>query len=170
MKKILFIIIILVIIPYRITLADQANNGYINIPSFDKIYKLNSIRWFFKAEDNINFKKMELNTNGWHFINPYFPWQMNSAEHSGYHGNAWYRLNIGINSLDPKTKYGLWLPYCYRSVQIYLNGNFIYETRNFSPTGETPLLGSKPVIANYHIICPYNLSLFNDVTKSTYFP
>ena len=24
--------------------------------------------------------------------------------------------------------------------------------------------------ANYHIICPYNLSLFNDVTKSTYFP
>ena len=143
-----FSLILLLVCPVNTLKANsQADEGTIEIPSLNEVHNLSEHKWFFKAEDNFIFKDFSVDTRSWLLNNPVYPWISYASEVSDYHGNAWYRLNLYIYEFDKIGKYGIMLPYSYGSVEFYMNGHLIAETRKFSLDGKTPQIGSKPVLA-----------------------
>ena len=116
------------------------DDGTIYIDS-DKVTEL-SDKWFFKAEDNLKYKEININTSDWAFNYPHFPWRR-QKEFENYYGNAWYRLNFYINKI---TDLDIYIPCHDDGAQFYLNGTFLLETRPFSKEGTLPLILGKPDI------------------------
>ena len=142
--KNLFLGLLLALSVQNLNAHVKINEGSIEIPNLNEIHNLGDKRWFFKAEDNLTFKDISIDTSSWFLVKPIYPWISYGKEFSEYNGNAWYRVNIEINKPESAEKYGILLPYSYGSVQLYLNGHFITETRKFSIDGKTPLMGGKP--------------------------
>ncbi len=114
--------------------------GTIYIDS-DKVTEL-SDKWFFKAEDSLQYKEININTSDWTLNYPHFPWRR-LKEFKNYYGNAWYRLYFYS---DKTTDLDIYVPSHDNGAQFYLNGTFLLETRPFSKEGRTPLILGKPDI------------------------
>lgn len=127
-----------------INAESQVDNGSLNIPSLNKAYNIVIRNWFFKAEDDLSYKEISVDTSNWKLGLPHLPIDMLSRESKEYYGNAWFRLNIHINELDKEKKYAIMLPYTKGGLQVYINGRFITENREFSADGKTPHAGGKP--------------------------
>lgn len=124
----------------------QKGDGNIYISSLDEVYNISNRNWFFKAEDNLEFKEVKQDTQSWYAFKPTSPWQVHAKDISDYQGNAWYRLNIHIDELDQENEYGLILPYSYGSCQVYINGQLVSTAGKFYTDGKKSEVGSKPTI------------------------
>ncbi|MGA3263009.1 MAG: hypothetical protein ABSC47_03075, partial [Terracidiphilus sp.] len=51
--------------------------------------------WKFKAGDDLNWAKPDLDDKGWMGIWPYYSWDIQNIE---YHGSAWYRVTFTVPS------------------------------------------------------------------------
>ncbi len=137
--KYFFLLLIIFFISGNCLFANP-DDGTVYIDS-DKVTEL-SDKWFFKAEDNLKYKEININTSDWAFNYPHFPWRR-QKEFENYYGNAWYRLNFYVNKI---TDLDIFVPLHDDGAQFYLNGTFLQETRPFSKEGTLPLISGKPDI------------------------
>jgi two-component system, sensor histidine kinase ChiS len=135
-----FLIFLIIFFISRNCLFANNDEGTIYIDS-DNVNEL-SDKWFFKADDNPQYKEININTSDWTFSYPHFPWRR-IKEFENYYGNAWYRLNFYVNSI---TDLDIYVPLHDDGVQFYLNGTFLLETRHFPKEGIPPLIAGKPDI------------------------
>ncbi|MBN2040177.1 MAG: hypothetical protein JW864_09060 [Spirochaetes bacterium] len=73
-------------------------DGYVSIES-DKIYTLSN-KWFFKAEDNLRYKEIDIDTSDWDLTYSHLPWSLSKGKNK-YKENGWFRLNIELDRINP---------------------------------------------------------------------
>ncbi len=121
-------------------LYPQSDKAIIHINSNDIVYEL-SQQWYFKMDDNIEYKNINIDHHNWSFFYPHLPWEQFPG-YKGYRGNSWYRLIIYVSKNI--TDLGLFVPRHYRGAQFYFNGVLIHQTRKFSNSGKSPPIIGKP--------------------------
>lgn len=144
MKELLKLLLILVCISLFSIKDSYSSNGHFSSNSHfnGKSIITLSQKWIIIPDDKPYYKNYDLLNTPTRFflIDHNFSWTEND-ELRLYNGNAWYRTNIIIRNID---NYALLLPIQYRGAQIYLNGEYVSETRPFSKFGSTPKMIGKP--------------------------
>ncbi len=134
--KYLIIFLIVFLISENYVFANMDGTVFIDANNVNEL----SDKWLFKADDNLQYKEVNIDTSNWISCSPHFPWRRLKG-FKDYYGNAWYRLNFSVNKISDLD---LYVPLHDDGAQFYLNGAFIYESRPFSKEGTTPLKHGKP--------------------------
>jgi signal transduction histidine kinase len=138
MKTNIFLIVFFIFLPITYA-SSQMGEFEVNPESITKLYG-SEFYWYFKPEDNIAFKNEGIDESTWYTIRLNDNWSIHQ-EFSDYRGIGWYRFHLVIQEVKD---YSLFLPKSYRGVQVYINGNFAGETREFTSHGFTPPTLGRP--------------------------
>ncbi|MHA2288802.1 MAG: ATP-binding protein [Promethearchaeota archaeon] len=93
-----------------------------------------NLYWKFMPVDDFAYKQSDIDESRWYTIKLTDDWK-DHHEFNDYRGLGWYRLHIHLSEVKD---YAVFIPKSFRGIQIYLNGNFVGETRDFTSTGYTP--------------------------------
>lgn len=101
--------------------------------------------WKFVPDDNIKYSSGISSDIEWFRYSGASPWQYEISEVADYHDFAWYSLNFNLAEDVMKTDLGLKIQHSYSSFQLYLNGELIYQSRDWNSnsslsSGEMPPL------------------------------
>ncbi len=137
MKYCLLIILLLFSFPAN----SQNSEIYTTAISSTKLNLINeeNNKWYFKADDSLEFSKEHIDTNGWITTRLYKMWRTIPGL-KDFRGPAWYRLYLDI---PEQADYALFIPRHNRAIQLYFNGKFIGET-NPVMDGKAPHTIAKP--------------------------
>ncbi|TAL36449.1 MAG: response regulator [Spirochaetes bacterium] len=115
--------------------------GIIHVSDKNAIYEFTD-RWFFLPKDILEDKEPSLENGEWDMLSLYTSWE--NQGHEFYHGTSWYFKKLVIDEVG---NYGLSLPFHYRGLQLYCNGQIIHETRPFEAGGINPeIVGKSEVV------------------------
>lgn len=102
--------------------------------------------WSFLPVDDPRHKAVDFDDADWAKLNP---WEGGyDALRPGYRGNSWFRTRFTVPVGTSLSGLAVWLPHRGWSVQFYLNGHLLHQTRQFTAAGEPAQINSKPEIVS----------------------
>jgi len=118
----------------------QNPDGAVHLHIDSNVRSIDS-KWYFIADDKMEYAKPGISLKGWDFLYPHFSWTT-VKKYRNYRGNGWYRIDLFI---EGDIHDSALLAYRqYRGTQFYLNGDLLYETSPFNEKGESPPIIGKP--------------------------